>query len=325
MARLSNFIASSKREESSAPIVCRPADRARGEIEAGLRLILGGPSGPANDVLVLDFLSLAVQRRIDVNLTWIAESGGKVIWAVLPVPSPGRTMLLLTPGRLSRASAARSVGMLADTVCEHFVTQHTELAQVLLDPHDRKVQGLYRDAGFAELAELVYLQRTTERFSAAPAPPQTGSLSTYSAQTHATFADVIQRSYVGSLDCPGINGRREIEDVIAGHQATGHFDPSMWFVLVHEGVGRGVLLLNPTVMGDGVELVYLGVTPEARGHAVGDYLMRLATAETVRRGFAGLSLAVDSRNRPALSLYFRHGMKKVGARSALLRDLRPLA
>jgi len=37
-----------------------------------------------------------------------------------------------------------------------------------------------------------------------------------------------------------------------------------------------------------------------------------------------LTLAVDSRNAPAMKLYFRHGLKRVGSRSAMIRDLRSL-
>ena len=35
-----------------------------------------------------------------------------------------------------------------------------------------------------------------------------------------------------------------------------------------------------------------------------------------------LTLAVDSRNAPALKLYYRHGMQQIGAKTAMLRDLR---
>jgi len=53
--------------------------------------------------------------------------------------------------------------------------------------------------------------------------------------------------------------------------------------------------------------------------------MRLAQHEVRRLDRRELSLAVDSRNGPALKLYFRHGLKRVGSRLALLRDLHPAA
>ena len=83
------------------------------------------------------------------------------------------------------------------------------------------------------------------------------------------------------------------------------------------------MLLNPSTHVGTAELVYLGLVPEARGRGLGDYLMRLALATVEDRGFNDVSLAVDSANGPALSLYFRHGMKRVGRRYALIRDLAP--
>jgi hypothetical protein len=41
-------------------------------------------------------------------------------------------------------------------------------------------------------------------------------------------------------------------------------------------------------------------------------------------GKSELTLAVDSRNAPAMKLYFRHGLQRVGSRTAMIRDLRPL-
>jgi ribosomal protein S18 acetylase RimI-like enzyme len=92
-------------------------------------------------------------------------------------------------------------------------------------------------------------------------------------------------------------------------------------VLEESGTGRGVLLLNPTSVGSGVELVYLGLAPSARGRGIGDQLMRLGIGAGLHRGFSDLSVAVDSRNRPALSLYFRYGLVRAGMRSALVRNL----
>ena len=250
-----------------------------------------------------------------------------IVWALLPIVSPGRTMLLLTPGRLPVQTPPRAVRLLADAVCRHLGgARRLALAQLLLDPADRTVGELYRNAGFDELATLAYLQRRLSGAGAgageAPAIPNGWTLAPYSRDTHALFADTILRSYEASLDCPALNGLRDVEDVIAGHKAAGTFDPSMWFALSERGAGRGVLLLNPTSAGESVELVYLGLTPESRGRGLGDQLMRLALDATARRDFGELSLAVDSRNAPAMKLYHRHGMKHVGSRLALVRDLR---
>jgi ribosomal protein S18 acetylase RimI-like enzyme len=116
-----------------------------------------------------------------------------------------------------------------------------------------------------------------------------------------------------------------MEDVIAGHKATGLFDPTAWHLLMEQTQPRGVLILSPAPHNELLELVYLGLSPESRGKGLGDVLMRLALNEVKRLDRSELSLAVDSRNEPALKLYFRHGLRRVGSRLALLRDLRSAA
>jgi ribosomal protein S18 acetylase RimI-like enzyme len=129
-------------------------------------------------------------------------------------------------------------------------------------------------------------------------------------------------SYQDSLDCPALNGRRNVEDILAGHKATGMFDPTTWLVLREGESPLGVLLLSESLRGDAVELVYLGLAAAARGRGLGEVLMRQALAITGRSRQPRLCLAVDSRNAPALKLYYRHGMQRIGSKVAMLRDLR---
>jgi ribosomal protein S18 acetylase RimI-like enzyme len=321
MRRLSNFF----RQRNPAPqasngVVCRPVQRQ--EIESALRLILADDKGLAGDEAVLDFLQFAVQRKIDVNLTWIAEAGGRIVWALLPITSPGRTMLLFTPNRVFDDTPEDAARQLAAHVCAHWHWQEDmQLAQFLLDPQDSDVRDLYVSCGFEVLAELIYLQRTVQN----PPPPELPNgfeLLTYSPETHDLFARTIQTSYEGSLDCPALNGKRTMEDVIAGHKATGVFDPSLWRILAESGQPRGVLILSPSAYNDAVELVYLGLVPEARHRGLSDTLMRLALDSVVAQRRRDLSLAVDSRNVPALRLYYRHGLSRIGSRTAMVKDLR---
>ena len=55
---------------------------------------------------------------------------------------------------------------------------------------------------------------------------------------HALFAETILQTYRDSLDCPGLNGVRQIEDIIAGHKASGEFDPALWFLLCEQPAQR---------------------------------------------------------------------------------------
>lgn len=144
---------------------------------------------------------------------------------------------------------------------------------------------------------------------------------TYSQATHGAFGAAILGSYENSLDCPALDGTRGIEDIIAGHKAAGLFDPNDWFVLLHGEQPVAVLLLAETHQSDGMELVYLGLSPSVRGYGLGNYFMQLAEARVVEKKLDKLSLAVDAINEPALKLYYRHGMKQVTSKVALMRSL----
>jgi ribosomal protein S18 acetylase RimI-like enzyme len=161
-------------------------------------------------------------------------------------------------------------------------------------------------------------------------PPGFGWLP-YSARAHEQFVSAIAETYRHSLDCPALNGLRDMNDVLAGHKASGEFDPALWVLLcehvpgaAHVGsthVAHGVLLLSKMPPGDSLELVYLGLTPAARGRGLGDLLVKEALAAVAAQGASRLSLAVDSGNAPALKLYYRHGLHRIASKLALMRVL----
>ncbi|MGH7177853.1 MAG: GNAT family N-acetyltransferase [Tepidisphaeraceae bacterium] len=320
MWALSNLLRTSNQPDSTTPAVELRLVR-RGEIDDALRLVLAGPNGLASDEQVLDFLSHAVARGADINALWVARDQRTLHWALLPVASPGRTMLLVSPTRLLPGTPVESVARLITAVCADYALRGTKLVQALLDPDEHSVREIYKSCGFVELAELLYLHRAVGDSVVEPDLPAGFSVETYSAANHAEFSAVILASYRGSLDCPGLNGVRDVEDILDGHKSTGIFDPRLWFLLREQGVARGALLLNRTAHDESLELVYLGLSPETRGRGAGDALMKLAIAGVRRTGRSLLSLAVDAKNQPALRLYFRHGMKRMGNRLALLRDL----
>lgn len=318
MSGLSNFL--SRRNPNPFPTEVRPVRKE--ETEAALRLLLGTGGGLADDQTVLHFLQFALHRRIDLSGTWVIVAGGRVVWSVLPMPSPGRTLLLLSPTAPPPTRHAVAARQMLERLCAQHADAGCHLAQVLLEPGCRGVAELHAQAGFQRLATLLYLQRGLSRAVAEPVLPQGFTLHAYSAGTHSRFAHAIQQSYIDSLDCPGLNGRRNIEDIIVGHKANGEFDPARWFLLCERDAERGVLLLSRIHGQNAAELIYLGLTPEARGRGLGELLMRLALWRAGSDGCESLMLAVDSANRPAVRLYERHGFRRLYVRDVLLRDLR---
>jgi ribosomal protein S18 acetylase RimI-like enzyme len=279
----------------------------------------------------MEFLQYADSRGISTRDIWVAERAAQVVSAVLPVFSPGRTVLLLPPGGIPVGDDARADLLAVDAACAAARARGTHLAQVLLDPLYSSALSLYAGLGFKRMAELLYLQTAVRRRAPIPPLPPGFQWVGYASATHSLFAAAIAESYHDSLDCPGLNGLRDIEDVIAGHKASGEFDPGLWFLLNETVAGfngaartlpRGVLVLSRLPRTDAVELVYLGLTPEARGRGLGAMVLRHALGTVARIERARLTLAVDSVNVPALKLYYRQGMQQVASKVAMMRDLR---
>ncbi|MEL7237660.1 MAG: GNAT family N-acetyltransferase [Planctomycetota bacterium] len=292
---------------------------------ASLRLLLGTSGKLASQETAEQFYRYAAGRGLDLGRMRRRGLPDRPDFAALTVPSPGRSALLLVPHTLSRgvASHDRELVALVDTVCRDQFADGTDLLQCLLPTNSHAVVDLLTRCEFRLLTTLVYLTRTVRRAPRKLALPAGYHTEAYGPNTHALFAEAIDRSYIDSLDCPELTGRREVEDVIAGHKAAGEFHPSLWSVLVETETNRpvGVLLLAGmgNAASEGIELVYLALVPEARGKGLGHVLLGHAEAVAARSASKQLALAVDGRNTPALSLYRKHKLREAQSRLALVR------
>jgi ribosomal protein S18 acetylase RimI-like enzyme len=308
------------RADDDGPVHVRPA--ADGELEAAMALILSPPGASADARAAEEFVSFARERGISLDGLHVAERGGRVVWAALPVVSPGRTMLILSPpGGVGKATEDEGRQVI-EAVCGYYAGRGVHLAQSLIDPHDAGLERVFAEAGFTRMAELYYLHAQPPADDVMPSLPAGMEWVAYEPSREELFGRAVLESYKASLDCPALNGRREVADVLAGHRATGTFDPSIWYLLREGGESLGVLLLSESLRADAVELVYVGLAPAARGRGLGELMIRQALAVTARRRQPRLCLAVDAENVPALKLYYRHGMRRVGSKLALMRDLR---
>jgi mycothiol synthase len=306
----------------------RPARRA--EVHGAVRSLMSLPGRLVDEAQVDEFVRTAPARRVDLSLLWVAERRGRVVWVLLPVLSPGRTALLLSPTVPPSAAERAAAGGLLDEVAAALAARGVDLAQALLDPTDVVARDLFAGRRFVAMAELIYLSAEPRRRPPAPPPLPDGlAWVAYGPRTHGLFKRAIAATYEDSLDCPALNGVRDMDDVVAGHQASGEFDPALWRLLCRPAVDPaaepdplGVLLLSRIPQARAVELVYLGVAPAARGRRLGDLLVRHALTAVVDQGMARLTLAVDARNAPALKVYYRNGMARAGAKLAVMRDLR---
>src|SRR5262249_15222453 len=123
--------------------------------------------------------------------------------------------------------------------------------------------------GMPRVTELLYLERDT----ATPLPPRDTlagiapdfTWRPFDASIAAEFQEVLQATYVGSLDMPELEGTRGLDDILAGHRASRVFVPENWRLgrIPGEPAAAAVLLMAEAPGRDAWEVIYLGLTPAA--------------------------------------------------------------
>src|SRR5204862_5817249 len=99
-------------------------------------------------------------------------------------------------------------------------------------------------------------------------------------------------------------------------------DPSCWWLATAVAGPVGVVMLSPSD-DRGLELAYVGVVPERRRRGFGRDLTVKALAEANAAGAPELTLSVDGRNEPALSLYRQLGFEEFEVREVFLKITKP--
>ena len=171
---------------------------------------------------------------------------------------------------------------------------------------------------YNRLSELLYLVSPNSEFPTSP-PATSLEFESYSPANHQRLARIVEATYQQTLDCPQLDGIRDVEDVLAGYRASGVFDASRWLIVRHDGADVGCLLLGDFPENDNWELVYMGVTPSARGHGWGIELVRYAQWRAGQAGRARLVLAVDAANGPAIRLYAAAGFQAWERRTVFVK------
>jgi mycothiol synthase len=173
--------------------------------------------------------------------------------------------------------------------------------------------------GFQIAAELKYLSAAARsdlprRFKALRFVP-------YSAERREALAKVVERTYVGSLDCPVLEGMRPISDVLDEYEAVGAYRPELWLFAECDEGEVGCLLLADHPDQNQLELLYMGLIPEVRGRGWGEELAREALRQAARLRRERIVAAVDARNVPAVELYRRNGYETWDTRTAMVKKL----
>ncbi len=278
---------------------------------------------------VTAFLGYARALGYDLSRRWLCRLNGRTRGACTSVESGGRTALLLAPAIDVDWLHPDAQRFLLQHVAGHESRRGIRLLQALIEPHDDASRSLLRRAGFLEIAVLRYLEARLDPapLGAAPRPPASLEPSvvrwiSYDREAHRLFAELIQATYAESLDCPGLCGLREMEDVIAGHRSAGRFMPDQWRLLLLEDRPIACILFGEHPIRPSMELTYMGVHPEYRRRSIGTYVLDSGLYWARAAGKRAVSLAVDASNAPALRLYERAGFAPTEERRALVLPLR---
>ncbi|MGO9471266.1 MAG: GNAT family N-acetyltransferase [Isosphaeraceae bacterium] len=191
------------------------------------------------------------------------------------------------------------------------------LAQAVLDESagPQAARDLNR-GGMPRVTDLLYLERETSLpMGSAPGGSQTRPTHGLGCQIdfdwrpfepamEGEFRSVLLATYQGSLDMPELEGARELDDILQGHRSAGRFVPERWQLgrIPGEPAAAAVLLLAEIPHRNVWEIIYLGLTPSARGRGLGRKALKHAV-ELAGPHVPRLELAVDLRNIPATRLY----------------------
>jgi len=295
------------------PIVRPVAPEARAEV---LALVFGYLMADDRAERVEALLAGSQSGTVPMGGLLAARRGGRLVGGVFSEVQPGRAALVWPP-RLASGEPGTTAERLLAATAEYLAGKGVCVAYALLEPGMEDDAPRLCEAGFEPVAELLYLVCLEESFPASP-PASPVRFESYCPANHDRLARVVGATYQETLDCPRLNGVRQIDDVLAGYRATGVFSPGRWLLVRHQGEDVGCLLLADHPEQESYELVYMGLVPSARGNGWGKDITRRAQWLTREAGRRRLVLAVDSANGPAIRMYSMLGFHAWDRRNVFL-------
>lgn len=255
-----------------------------------------------------------------------ARRGDKLIAVLLAQVLPGRTAVVWLPqfSTPDEAEQHRLTGELHAHLALELVARGVHLVQSLESCEDRRAAALLANGGLTHAADLLYMAAIVEDLSEQNWPLSLVSEGCDPANPAAAarLTQLIDRTYVGTLDCPRIDGLRATADVIDGYQAIGQFRPGLWRIFCDQANDVGCLLMSLHPEANHAEIVYLALVPEARGRSCGLELTRYALRLAQQTGCERLVLAVDAANEPAIRMYAAAGFSQWDKKAVWIKSLR---
>lgn len=275
------------------------------DYEAALELLFDRLSPTERKIIIKDVLQSLTSERIVRHGLLAAWNGSKLAGAVLYAIQRDRTAFVWPP-RLRPEETDRTI---ADALVAALVAgvdaASAWIAQALLDPAARDDAEALDRNGFQYLTDLRFLVHTLGGPLPLPvAVEDRPEIVTYEpGALDERFARLLEKTYVGTRDCPEVGGRRTGADALVSHRMSGDFDPARWKLYRVGNKDAGVLLLNAHPEHAAWEVVYVGVAHDCRGLGLGRRMVADALVAAKGAGQSALLLAVDNRNSYASKVY----------------------
>ena len=267
---------------------------------------------------------LAADRRGEISLDGLllAEIDGKPAGALLYILQTDGTAFVWPPAVATGTATEPVADALFSAARQQMEISDALLGQCIVEPDDCALGDALIRNEFRHLADLSYLRR-----SLSAALPEKTEVSwevvAFDPETDVTrFATLLEQTYVGTRDCPDMDGVRTGRDALLSHQLSGHFDPSRWKLYRVAETDVGILLLNDHPDQDSWEVVYTGVVPSARGKGYGRAMLIDGLTAARDAGRSAMLLAVDTRNNFAQKIYEKLGFVELTSRAVYVLALR---
>lgn len=138
------------------------------------------------------------------------------------------------------------------------------------------------------------------------------------------FSDLLNATFLNSDDCPAITGHQNYKDMIQGYLATGDSGSHWWRLIERSGQPLGCCLLSEHRGSRQLEVVYIGVIPDARGQGLGKSALQQAIRTARSAGMTSLTAVVDHHNHRARRMYQSLQFVCIEKRVSRIRLLRSL-
>lgn len=247
----------------------------------------------------------------------VASQEGEPVGAVLFLMQPDGTAYVFAPCAVAHRSPAEICDALLQEVRHRIVEGGAWIGQCILDPAETADREVLSRNGFWHLADLRYLHRPLSEPlpECSHVPLEAVSWDPHSEELQNRFAELIERTWVGTQDCPELNGLRSGAEALESHRLTGTFRPELWTLYRGEGRDAGLLLFGDHPEEEAWEVAYMGVAGEFRGRGLGREMLARGMRAAQAAGRKSILLAVDARNRYAAKTYEELGFEELAVRS----------